>query len=84
MGDSQFRYPDGVAVAPGGDVYVSDTVNHRVQRFTSAGGFVSKWGTWGLAAGEFNNPFGIAVAPDNSIYISDFHNHRIQKFPAAQ
>ena len=33
-GDGQFKKPWGVAVAPDGSVYVSDSYNHRIQKFT--------------------------------------------------
>ena len=54
--------------------------NHRIQRFTSEGVFVSKWGTGGTGNGEFSGPEGVAVASDGSVYVSDVNNHRIQKF----
>ena len=47
MGDGQFNAPAGVAVASDGSVYVTDSGNHRIQKFTSEGVFVSKWGTEG-------------------------------------
>jgi NHL repeat len=34
----------GVAVAPDGSVYVADTANHRIQKFTADGTFVSTFG----------------------------------------
>jgi DNA-binding beta-propeller fold protein YncE len=33
-GDGEFARPQGLAVAPDGSVYVSDTYNHRIQKFT--------------------------------------------------
>jgi DNA-binding beta-propeller fold protein YncE len=32
----QFHHPGGIAVAPDGTIYVSDTENHRVQRLLPA------------------------------------------------
>jgi len=51
-GDSlgQFSCPQGLAVAPGGDLYVADTGNHRVQRFDKNGKFLVYLG--GLGSGR--------------------------------
>ncbi len=63
-----------------GSVYVVDTYNHRIQRFTSEGVFVTKWGTQGTGDGEFDYPEGVAVASDGSVYVSEAEGNRIQKF----
>jgi outer membrane protein assembly factor BamB len=45
--DGQFRYLTDVAVDSGGNVYVADSSNHRIQKFDSNGNFLTKWGTKG-------------------------------------
>jgi len=40
-----FNRPHGLAVDSGGYVYVADTYNHRIQKLTSDGQFVTKWGS---------------------------------------
>ena len=79
-GDGQFKYPYGIAVASDGNVYVGDTLNNRIQKFTSDGAFVTKWGTSGTGDGQVVEPRAIAFASDGSVYVAELGNQRIQKF----
>jgi len=63
-----------------GNVYVADTGNHRIQKFTPDGTFVTKWGSQGRGDGQFKKPFGVAVDSSGNVYVADTNNHRIQKF----
>ena len=63
-GDGEFDSAGGVAVASDGSVYVSDWFNHRIQKFTSEGVLVSKWGTEGTGDGQFIQPATVAVASE--------------------
>jgi sugar lactone lactonase YvrE len=78
----QFNYPYGVAVAPDGTVYVADTWNHRIQRFSATGQFLGTWGSQGSGDGQFVNPYSVTVAPDGTVYVADTDNDRIQRFSA--
>lgn len=79
-GDGQFNTPWGIAVDASGNVYVTDHSNHRVQKFSSSGVFVSKWGSFGTADGQFNGPTNVAVDSAGRVYVSDSGNNRIQVF----
>jgi sugar lactone lactonase YvrE len=79
-GDGQFNQPESIATDPSGNVYVVDTGNNRVQKFSPNGAFITKWGGAGSADGQFNYPGGIAVSPDDNVYVADTGNHRIQEF----
>jgi len=61
-------------------VYVADTGNHRIQKFTGDGTFIAQWGTFGASNGQFNHPHGIAVDGSGNVYIAETGNNRIQKF----
>ncbi len=77
----QFQSPRGIAVSPNGDLYISDSLNHRIQVF-SLKGFVLRdiWGTNGTGEGEFDEPWDIAVNSNGYVYLVDSGNNRIQKF----
>jgi DNA-binding beta-propeller fold protein YncE len=75
-----------VAVDGGGDVYVTDSRNHRVQKFTSTGGYLTQWGSYGDGDGQFELPEGVAVNDSGNVYVVDSdmmpggYHHRIQTF----
>ncbi len=79
-GESVGNAPEGIDFASGGNVYVSDTFNNRIQVLMPDGTFVSKWGIQGAGNGEFNSPSGIAIDASNNVYVIDQLNCRIQKF----
>ena len=54
-GQGQFNEPWGIAVGADGSVYVSDTWNHRIQKFDAAGQFVTMWGIFGPPAGSWGS-----------------------------
>lgn len=82
----QFSWPRGIAVSSDGFVYVADSQNHRVQKFTTDGQFVTAWGTFGGCPemtpppATFCEPWGVAVGPDGTVYVADTWAHRVQHF----
>jgi hypothetical protein len=92
-GSGQFKEPLGIASNnTTHDVYVVDSGNNRVQKFSSSGSaFISEFDGSGSPTGVFSGPTQIAV--DNSanpvdpshedVYVVDIGNHVIDKFNAA-
>jgi len=77
-----FSNPQGIGVDSAGNLYVADTGNHRVQKFSPSGQFLLSWGGQGSGVGQFIRPIDVAVDENGYIYVangggSDF---RIQKF----
>jgi len=77
-----FNEPWGVAVGPNGSVYVSDTWNHRIQKFTEDGQPITTWGQYGQADQQYGfwGPRGVAVDADGNVYVADTGNKRIVVF----
>ena len=76
-----FNHPTDVAIAPGGDIYVSDGyASHRVHRFRSDGTLVQSWGEFGSGPGQFLTPHAIWVMRDGRVVVADRENNRLQVF----
>ena len=72
-----------MAVDGSGNVYVVDNGNHRIQKFTSSGTYLTQWGSYGSGDGQFNYPYGVAVDASGNVYVADLYNHRIQVFTSS-
>jgi predicted membrane-bound mannosyltransferase/sugar lactone lactonase YvrE len=74
-----FYEPWGIAFGADGSVYVADTWNHRIQKFTSNGQFVNMWGYFGQADTPFAiwGPRDIAIDSKGHIFITDTGNKRV-------
>ena len=78
-----FNMPTGLALAPNGEMFVSDGYGgHRVHRFSADGELLQSWGREGTGPGEFVNVHNVTVDADGRVYICDRENNRIQLFDA--
>lgn len=84
--DGQFSRPLGIAINSEDDVYVLDEGSiegekySRVQKFSSDGIFILKWGSYGTGDGQFLSPSSIAIDSSDVIHITDYKSEFLQKF----
>ena len=75
-----FAAPQGVAVDADGNVYITDTLNNRVEIFDADGNFISWFGKHADGPGCFARPKGIAIDADGHIWVADEMQDRLQVF----
>ncbi len=75
-----FATVTGVTLDSDGCVYVADFYNHRVQKFTAGGRFLTAFGEYGQAPGQFDRAMAVAVAASGEVFVVDHGNQRIQKW----
>ena len=94
---ARLNSPVGVAVDGYDNLYIADTLNHRIRRVNSAGAIttVAGYGPTGEGGGGFGGdggpaaaarlsfPYGVAPDGAGNLYIADTFNHRIRKVDAA-
>jgi DNA-binding beta-propeller fold protein YncE len=79
----QFRLPDGIGADTAGNIFVADSQNNRIQKFTPDGRvlpFALAKVRWGQRPGEFKIPYDVDADALGNIFVADTENSRIQKF----
>jgi subtilisin family serine protease/streptogramin lyase len=76
----ELQAPWGLDVDAQGNIWVADAYNHRVQKFSSSGTFLTQFGTFGTGNGQFKEPLDIAVALNGDLLVTDGANNRVQRF----
>ena len=62
------------------NIYVTDTRNHCLHKFTKEGIHLKTVGRPGSGAAEFNYPNGLEFNKEGTLFVCDSDNHRIQVF----
>lgn len=84
IGPGEFRRCRAVHFDAEGYMWVVDAYNHRLQKFTPDGQFLTSFGSYGEKGepGLFNDPSDVAFDQQGDLYVTDSKNNRVQKFDA--
>jgi DNA-binding beta-propeller fold protein YncE len=82
-GEGELFHPTNLAIGPDGDIYVVETSNFRVQRFSADGKPVRTYGSVGMALGNFARPKGIAIDKAGRMYVGDAAFQNVQMFDSS-
>src|SRR5207245_2808484 len=85
---AQLDTPDGVAIAPDGDLIIADSHNDRIRRVDKPTGVITTIAGSGdngydgddkpAIQAALNTPSAVACAPNGDIYIADTLNNRVR------
>ena len=86
---ARLSLPEGVAVAPNGDIYIADTGNNRVRKVDAKTHVITTVvgvGAAGFAGdgapatqAELDGPVALALSPAGNLYVVDVGNHRVRE-----
>jgi DNA-binding beta-propeller fold protein YncE len=77
-GKGQFDSPTAIAIDGHGSIFITDTGNGRIEKFSPTGVFLSTIKIAG-SHGQSSEPVGIAVDHAGNIYVADTSKHTVEK-----
>jgi tripartite motif-containing protein 71 len=75
--------PGQITLDAGGNLWVADRGNNRVQEFGPNGERLQTFGTRGIGPGQFVHPTGVSVDCRGVLTVTDTDNNRVQQFALA-
>jgi len=78
--DGELNRPSHLTVDSAGNLYVTEAMNFRVQKFGPDGSFLQRIGQAGNVLGTFARPKGLAVDRDSNLYVVDAAFENVQIF----
>ncbi len=79
-GEDLLSHPVGLSVNPSGQIYLSDTGNHRLVKFDSKLNFLEETGGFGWSAEQFDHPMGVNATNGLDVFVADHRNERIVRY----
>lgn len=79
-GKGYFSFPNAVAVASDGSIFIADTYNATILRFSAEGKYLNSIGKRGDSAGNLTLVTGVAVDSEDHVYATDGRLHNVTIF----
>ena len=79
----EFNFPTNLVVDKDGHLFVTDTLNFRIQSFNPDGTLLNVFGTLGDTPGSLNRPKGVGVDGEGHVYVADSSFNNFQIFDQA-
>ncbi len=76
----EFNYPTHLWLTPQGRLFVTDSLNFRIQSFDMKGNFVASFGRQGDGTGDAARQKGVATDSHGHVYVTDALFHALQIF----
>ncbi|CAF4405295.1 unnamed protein product [Rotaria sp. Silwood2] len=84
IGAAYLSAPAGVIIDSNNNIYVSDSINARIQQWTNgatSGTQIAGTGSSGFAYNQFHTPYFISRDTNtNTLYIADYNNNRVMSY----
>ncbi len=80
VGPGEFNFPAWLALDREGRLYVTDSLNGRIQILSPEGKPLSAVGRFGDGSGNFSSPKGVALDSEEHLYVTDSGFDNIQIF----
>ncbi|MBI4978743.1 MAG: chitobiase/beta-hexosaminidase C-terminal domain-containing protein [Spirochaetes bacterium] len=87
---ARFRQPMDIALDSNGNLFISDTWNHRIRKISISGDVTTFAGSGSQAfvdgigtSSSFDTPFGISIDSSGYIYVADSGNKRVRKISSS-
>lgn len=83
------EWPWGMALDAGGNFWVADNANNRIEKFNSSGSYLSQFPcssgacSGGGGDGQLNGPDVVTVDSSGNLWITDNNNYRVDEFNSA-
>ena len=76
----EFDKPRGITIDAYGMVYIADSNNHRVQKYSSEGELLTIISSKGEGRGRLNEPYGLCVDGNGILYVTENGSNTVSMF----